>query len=312
MTLVIAGHNLEKKYNYAFARVNGDVKLEPSGLFVVADSAITKPLSHGYKTLLGGFKKTYSIPVKIFEPYFLGGYFRSYTKTCYEGSCFIAIAGSTLTAQHVMNSITEHLGNLRVTHVRDQFGLGSYTVIRHCQNNPLEEKAGIDQWDEDMFLSSDIKPIITADLIINNVEYSILESLNSAKRYKLDQDDLASMYTEFAAGAYCPVTKEHKLYTFRMKLELNIEGIYEIALVKEEVPQDKVAVLGMRSTFEKRAQEVMDKCIAKNEPPAEHLFNFLNEAIDEVTNSGNGEIGRPSLLKLFNQNELKKENFRKA
>lgn len=312
MTLVIAGHNLEKKYSYASAWTNDEVKLNQSGLFVATDSAITKPLSHGYKTLLGGFKKTYSIPIKIFEPYFLGEYFHSYINPCYEGLCFIAIAGSTLTAQHVMNSITEHLGNLRVTHVRDQFGLGKYTVIRHCQKNPIEERAGIDQWDEDMFLSSDIEPIITADVIINNIEYSILESLTSAKRYQLDQDDFNSMYTEFAAGAYCPVSKVHKLYTFRMKLELNTEGIYEIALLKEEIPWNKVAVLGMRSTFEQRAQEVINECITKNEPPAEHLFNFLNEAIDEVTDTGNGEIGRPSVLKLFNQNEFKKVKFTKA
>lgn len=312
MTLVIAGHNLEKKYTYASAWTDGDKNLRQSGIFVATDSAITKPLSHGYKTLLGGFKKTYSIPIKIFEPYFLGEYFHSYINPCYEGLCFIAIAGSTLTAQHVMNSITEHLGNLRVTHVRDQAGLGKYTVIRHCQNNPIEERAGIDQWDEDMFLSSDIEPIITAEVIINNIEYSILESLTSAKRYKLDQDDLNSMYTEFAAGAYCPVSKVHKLYTFRMKLELNTEGIYEIALEKEEIPWNKVAVLGMRDDFEQRAQEIMNECITKNEPPAEHLFKFLNEAIDEVTNSGNGEIGRPSVLKLFNQNEFKKVKFTKA
>src|SRR5690606_11769489 len=145
MTLVIAGHNLEKKYSYASAWTNDEVKLNQSGLFVATDSAITKPLSHGYKTLLGGFKKTYSIPIKIFEPYFLGEYFHSYINPCYDGLCFIAIAWSTLTAQHVMNSITEHLGNLLVTHVRDQFGLGKYTVIRHCQKNPIEERAGIDQ-----------------------------------------------------------------------------------------------------------------------------------------------------------------------
>lgn len=73
-----------------------------------------------------------------------------------------------------------------------------------------------------------------------------------------------------------------------------------------------LAVLGMRSTFEQRAQEVINECITKNEPPAEHLFNFLNEAIDEVTDTGNGEIGRPSVLKLFNQNEFKKVKFTKA
>jgi hypothetical protein len=310
MTLVIAGHNLEKEPNYASAWGADEIKLKKSGLFVATDSAITKPLSHGHKTLLGGFKKTYSIPIKIFKPYFLGEYFHSYLNTCYEGLCFIAIAGSTLTAQHVMNSITEHLGNLRVTHIRDQFGAGKYTVIRHCQKNPMEERAGIDQWDEDMFLSSDIEPIITADAIIENIEYSILESLTSAKHYKLDQNDLNSMYTEFAAGAYCPVTKTHKLYTFRMKLEPNSEGIYEIALDKEEIPWNKVAVLGMRDDFEQRAQDVMSDSIKKNESPAENLFIFLNKAIDEVTGRGNGAIGRPSLLKIFNQNEFKKVKFK--
>lgn len=312
MTLVIAGHNLEKS-QYSSARMeNNDIQLKQFGLFVAADSAITKPLSQGYKTLLGGFKKTYSIPIKVWQPYFLGEYFHSYRNPYYEGVCFIAIAGSTLTAQHVMNSITEHLGNLRVTHIRDQLGVGKYTVVRHCQDNPLEKNAGIDQWDESMFLPSEMDATITADVIIDSIEYSILESLTSAKHYKLDENDLKSMYTEFAAGAYCPVTKAHKLCTFRMKLALNSDGLYEIALVKEEIPWNKVAVLGMRNRFEQRAQEILNECISRGEPPAQSLFNFLNEAINEVRCGGSGEIDRPSVLKVLNQNEFKKIKFIKG
>jgi hypothetical protein len=311
MTLIIAGHNLEKNHFSSAWRKNNEVQLKQSGLFVVADSAITKPLSHGYKTLIGGFKKTYSIPIKVWKPYFLGEYFHSYMNIYYEGACFIAIAGSTLTAQHVMNSIAEHLGKLRVTYVRDQFDAGKYTVVRHCQNNPLEKNAGVDQWDENMFSPIDMDAAITSDVIIDNIEYSILESLTSAKHYKLDENDLNSMYTEFAAGVYCPVARVHKLYTFRMTFALNSEGVYEIALEKEEIPWDRVAVLGMRESFEQRAQNIMNECISKNESPALPLFNFLNEAIDEVRSGGSGEIDRPSVLKVLNQNEFKKIKFNK-
>jgi hypothetical protein len=312
MTLVIAGHNLEKSPDYSSTWTGiKDSKLKQAGLFVAADSAITKPLSSGYKTLLGGFKKTYSIPVKVWEPYFVGEYFHSYMNPYYEGCCFVAIAGSTLTAQHVMNSITEHLGHLRITHIRDEHGVGKYTVIRHCQNNPLEKNAGIDQWDENMFLHSDMDAVITADTIIDNIEYSIRESLTSAKQYKLDENDLNSMNTEFAAGAFCPVNKIHKLFTFRMKLELNLDGFYEIGIVREEIPSDKVAVLGMRTQFEARAQKTLDSCIQNSESTAEALFNFLNEAIDEVISSGNGEIDRPSVLKILNQNNFEKVRFTK-
>ncbi|MBY5938792.1 hypothetical protein [Marinobacter nauticus] len=298
MTLVIAGHN-------------SNAPLKDSGLFVAGDSAITAPGSNGKKTLLGGFRKSYEVPIKVWQPYFNGPYFHAYNKTYYESSCFIAIAGSTLTAQHVLNTIYEHLTKLRISYEYDQYGSnGKYSIIRHCQRNILESGQGVDQWDDELFIERDYDGLVSADVIAKQIEYSIRESLRSAKEYKLDENSLRGMFTEFAAGIYCPKDKLHRLFTYRMKLEISDEGLYELKIDANEVPKGNVAVLGMRKQFEERAQSILSECISKGDSPAERIFEFINEAIDEVRSSGGGEIDRPSYLKNFEGGILEKLAFK--
>lgn len=99
MTLVVVGHDFEE--SWPVSREDGQSEkgvMRPAGLFVVADSAITSP--HSGQTLLGGFRKVYPIAIKLWQPYFVGPYFHSYQTPYMETECFVAIAGSTLTAQH--------------------------------------------------------------------------------------------------------------------------------------------------------------------------------------------------------------------
>lgn len=301
MTLVVLGHDYEKGCSWR----NEDAKMVPNGLFAASDSAIT---SNG-STLLGGFRKIYSVPIKIWKPYFVGQYFHSYREIHFESECFIAIAGSTLTAQHVLNSISEHLSKLRISYERSgAYGQpGKYIVIRHCQNNILYEDAS--QWSEDTFTPNDFIGLENAEAVSANIEYSINEALKSARKYKLDKNALEAMYSEFAAGLYCPITQMHKLFTYRMNKRLNEEGVYEVFAEKEEIQPGDVCVLGMRQKFETEAQKIFSEAIKSGNKPSIAIFEFLNKAIDEVRGSGGKDIDRPSVLKHFNRGKLSKVEF---
>ncbi len=319
MTLIIAGHNLEKSISYGstWCAQNSDTEDLPSmrckGLYVAADSSITTPGTNGTRPILGEFRKIYAVPIKVWKPSFIELYFHSYQEVFLESECFVAIAGSTLTAQHVLNLISEHLGKIRISYERDEsYGApGKYILIRHCQKNILNEGQGIDTWDEDMFTPHDYAGIVTADVIAEIIEYSINEALSSARKYKLDHEALKGMYTEFAAGIHCPKTGAHKLFTFRMRDRLNAEDIIEVYAERQEIHEGEVAVLGMRNEFEARAQTLLVDSIRAGTPPANEIFNFLNQAIDEVRQAGNSVIDRPSVLRKFIDGKLTTAQFQR-
>lgn len=310
MTLIIVSHDFRPGLDFVWntdAEKNKKIPLEADGLLVATDTAITTPDTG--VTLLSGFRKSYGVSIKVWKPNFLGAYFNGYQTTYLETSCFIAFAGSTLTAQHVLNSITEHLGNLRISYRRSSGSSGEYCVIRHCQKNDLEQGQGVDRWADDMFLPQDIEALLTADVIADNILYSINESLSSARRYKLDAKSLQQMQTDFAAGIYCPVSRQHKLYTFRMEKALNDSRIYEVFAKMQEIHWNQVAVLGMRAEYEAGAQAVLDNCIESCTPPGDAIFDFLNSAIDKTQQSGSNAIDRPSVLKRFEGGRLERVRY---
>ena len=303
MTLIIAGHKLEKGFTWGGV----DSELEESGLFIASDSAIT---DSNNKTLLGGFKKVYSVPVRVWKPYFIENTFHSYQSIFYQSECFIAIAGSTLTAQHVVNLISEHLANLQITYFPPSAeNKQAYRVVRHCSENPLKIHPGIDSWSENMFTDNDYYGIVTGEVFDEVIEHSINTALLSARKYKLDEDSLRQMYTEFAAGIYCPNLRKHRLFTYRTKHEKNQEGVYEVFAEKEEVLPNEVAVLGMAKRFKDGAQRKFEEAISSRTPPASVMFDYLNSAIDEVCKEGGAEIDRPSVLRYFEEGKIERVNF---
>lgn len=311
MTLVIVGHEFEKESTFSWSdrdyTLPKKAGMKTVGLFAVADSSITTPKSNGMQTVLGGFRKIYSIPVKVWQPYFNRVYFNSYLEVYYEAECFVAIAGSTLTAQHVLNLISEHLSKIRISYERsgERCVPGRYVLIRHCQRNELEINQGIDEWDECMFTPRDYVDLVTAGDIAKIVEYSINEALSSARKYKLDEASLKSMYSEFAVGIFCPKEKNHQLFVFRMQNRMTKAGLMEVFATNEKIEEGCVAVLGMKKEFEAEAQAVMQKSLEEEVKTSISLFEFLNKAIDKVRSDGSFAIDRPSVCKLFQQGHLK-------
>jgi len=139
---------------------------EPAGIFFAADSAITDAKGN---TLLNGFRKIYTTYVQLWEPYFVGEFFRGYRAVYESTEVALAFAGSTLTAQHYLNSITEHLGNLRIT-CESLGGPMKYCVGLDCQSNPLQSPGAV--WDEDTFPRSAFNGLLTADVIAHAVHHS--------------------------------------------------------------------------------------------------------------------------------------------
>lgn len=305
MTLIVLGHNFEqclKIYSEDENQWKRELLEKPDGLFVVADSAITTSTG---QILLGGFKKVYSIPIKLWKPYFVGGHFHSYQTTYLETECFVAISGSTLTAQHILNIITEHLSSLRVTFFySDEHGKYSeYKVVMACEENPLFKNQGVDEWDDDMFLDSDFDGLLTADQIAQVVHHAVNVALSSAKKYKLDVQSLNSMRTDIALGVQCPRNYTNRLFTYRMKSRIDAAEV-KVWAELEEIAVNSVAVLGLRK-FELRAQTTFNEALKSNTPPADALLAFLNTVIDEVRANGSVEIDRPSYLMEYRSGRLK-------
>ncbi len=303
MTLVIAGYEHEKSMD--FSSWSEETKpyvptMNVDGLFAIADSAIT---SHqGGRTLLNGFRKVYEMEASLWKPYFMpDGAFRDYLNVYQKREFFIGFAGSTLTAQHILNSISEHLGNLRISYDReDGNGAIKYKVIQHCQENPLASPEA-SYWDDDTFTDRDFDGLLTGAVIAEFVEYSINNALRSASKYKLSMDEFQAMHTDLVCGTWCPYAKRHELYLFRMKSMQGEDGVLFAYTEKQFVEAGEVAVLGMNNRFGSLAQDRFNSALMSFKSPASEMYKFLEECIDEIQNEGSKEIDRPVSFRKLNR-----------
>jgi hypothetical protein len=310
MTLIIAGHEQAAdpwQNVWAKSHEGKETKLAKDGLFAVADSVITIMGSDGLTPILSGHRKIHGIPIKLWKPYFVGEYFRSYLSPHFETECFMAFAGSTLTANHCLNLVSEHLSQLRISYKRATTPLtpGTYFVQRHCEYNILEDPKASGLWSEDMFLDSDFEGILTAEHIAQDVEHSLNKAVESARKHRLSEESLSNMHTDFLLGVHCPRNKTHHLFTYRMKTKL-VEGVYELYMEREEIEEQKVAVLGLRKEFEYHAQVSMNTALASGKSTGNAMFSFLNDAITKITATGSFAIDRPAIHKHFYVGKLKK------
>ena len=214
MTLIIAGHEqAADPWQKVWAKSGKatETKLAKDGLFAVADSVITIMGSGGLTPILSGHRKIHGITIKLWKPYFVGEYFKSYLSPHFETECFMAFAGSTLTASHCLNLVSEHLSQLRIGSKR------ATNPLTPRAYNILEDPKASGLWSEDMFLDSDFEGILTAEHIAQVVEHSLNKAVESARKHRLCEESLRNMHTEFLLGVHCPRNKTHHLFTYRMK-----------------------------------------------------------------------------------------------
>lgn len=259
MTLVIAGFKFDDPLaGYAWpgsksqpTTTAGSSLPEPTGIFMVADSTIS---TGGYpnKTVLSGFQKIYEVRAALWKPYFVDVEFRGYRSEHSSCKVLVAFAGSTLTAQHYLNAISEHLQNLRLTHRRRRLGVLediAYVVTVPCdQSNPL---LGRGVFDDTTYTQRDMDEFrLTADSVASALQHSLQHAMSSAKKYKLDEKDFETLNTPFVAGMRCPASKRYRLFKFELLKKCVPGEPMELSIEMTEVLPEQVAVLGMGGHFD--------------------------------------------------------------
>lgn len=271
MTLIFVGH----QHQHAFR----------SGLFAIGDSAITS----GTRTLLSGFKKVYPIPIKLWKPTITGGQSKGYSLVYQEQEGFAAFAGSTLTSQHYLNSVVEHLSNLRISSEED--GPFQLQVKWICQANPILDDTI--RWGENLFVQDEYRKLLTEELIVATVQHALEAAVRSAKRYKLDEKSFNLLLNEFAFGFRNPQdASQFCLYHFFMTRE-QVDLMAQVKVNRRKIGSQELIVLGMEKDFGASARQAFAIALANNEDIEGVLWNHLRSAVQSVKNSGETGIDEP-------------------
>jgi len=273
VTLVIAGHSLR---DMGFSRIGSSFC---DGIFFVADSSITQ----GDRLLVSGFKKVVETPVRVAGMNFLDDWFNGYLGYNFEGGCGIAFAGSTLVAQHILNSIRNHLSDLRPTYLD-----GKYQLAMPCETKKFLNG----YYDVDMFQKHHLgtNHLLSAGFIAQVVKHSVESVLIQAKKHKSMKSMFSAYKAEFILGICCPETRKHHIYRYDI-----LESSTEDAVVSmEEIPEGKVAVIGLRKFHEQEANDAFAEAVANGRSTGPALFDFLAKAIKAQNEIGVFEIGFPA------------------
>jgi hypothetical protein len=283
MTLVVAGHSLQKG---AFSKTSNYV----NGLFAASDSNIT---SDG-TVLVSGFKKVIEVPVRVKALNFCGDYLNGYMGYRYEGGGFIAFAGSTLVAQHIINSIINHLGELYPT-----FVAGEYKLAMSCETEwHLENR----EYFDDMLLDKDLNPLLTASYLAGVVSHSIQAVLNSAKKHEGMKKKFSELQAEFIFGIQCPAQKSFNLYQYEILSDENGGAVVN----QIDVPQGDLAVIGLKTEYAVTAQACYTNAIKSGERTAKALHKFVASSITDKNEIGIFSIGKPCGLYEYGGLRLEK------
>lgn len=319
MSLLFVGYDFEKMNWKSIKQMikdesdndteEDDFRIIDNGIFAIADSAITT--LGGSKTLLTGFRKVYDMKANLWKPSFYpNGSFNNYFNVYQEVPFIVGFAGSTLVAQHIINSISGHLEDLKISYEeREEYGPVKYIINLPCEKNMLENSPMLTQWDDNTFLNSDFENLLSGKFISNAIEHSINHALKSARKHRLSEEEFKQMYTDIFCGFYCPVLKEHQIYIYRMKSKLE-NDVYEVYTEKEKLKKNDIAVLGMKNRFEQKVKDVFtEECVKDNPYITKVLIEFMDKCITEVHEDDSFEINRPIVYKSLDKGRIKKVNI---
>lgn len=265
MTLVIAGHS------------SGGFE---EGIYFASDSHITQ----SNQILVKGFKKVIEVPIRVKGLNFCSEWFNGYYGDRYQGACTIAFAGSSLVAQHLINSMKNHLGELYPT-----FYDGSYQIVMSCEGNKHLKQA---DYDDSMFLKHQLGPLLTAKLVSNVVRHSIDAVLEHARGFGKMSQLFSAYQAEFILGVQCPQTKEYFIYQYEIVPDQELGAKVDTV----EIMQNDLAVIGAKK-FKNDALAILAGCTGE-EKPSQKIFSFLDGVVESETSIGNNGIGKP--IGLYN------------
>lgn len=263
--------------------------------FFCADSTI----SANGRTLLSGFRKIYPVTVTVWRPSFNGEYFHGYKEEYESSSCVIAFSGNTLTAQHLLNSISSHLSSLRISWSSKE---RAYVLLRHCDRSNELFRKGM-AWSEEMFLTADFRDLLTCQAIFAVILYSVNEALASARKYKFDPQGFASLRTAFLAAAHEPASGVTRIAQYDFDEVTDVEGLLRPIFRMSVLERDDIALIGEKSIVAHKP--VLRRRIdSSGESAAKVSFEFLCEKISESLAKGAAVVDYPAVLKQFCRGEL--------
>ncbi|MDN8248070.1 hypothetical protein QZK48_16190 [Acinetobacter baumannii] len=276
MTLVVAGYEGEE-------------------IFFIGDSAITS----NNVTLLSGFKKIYAVPIVVNQPYILRTFKNYIPYPRYQGECVIALAGSTLIAQHVINSVVGHLDKIRVKHDYDINGI-KYSLIRHCntKDNPFYN-TGYIVYENNIYSDDDIYNAISVDGIKQIIEYSIKEALSSASKHVLDSESWERVINnEYLFALCCPHTGKNFLYKVELIEQETNNGIKAVPVITQ-ITEGNIGIIGMKA-YTQTLTEEYQKLLTTPSKISLGMLNCIEDIIDKCNSEGNKGIAKPIIYKRFN------------
>ena len=297
MTLVVAGY---RQSSLSWGTPSTYVPDRRSGIFMVADSIISTVTATGRKPLVSEFRKVIEVPIHVWEPHFIGENFHDYIKVFNSHKCLIAFAGSTLTAQHIINCITGHLGKLRIDY---KSGEKFECVVRKsCDPNNLISNGRSSIYDEDIFIPDrDYQNLLSAEFISDVVEHSINKALESKMKHVIDQQALDAMRTEIMLGLTCPIKKVDHLYTYSFRIRNIPGGGVEAYCQKDLVQANDIGILGMINTYGPQAKNVAQKAMTTGNTLQEDITDYV---VQTVKNDTTYEIGFPLAVKTIDGNQI--------
>jgi hypothetical protein len=303
MTLVIAGY---KQTEFLWDPPINYIPDRTSGIFMVADSIISTVTASVRKPLVSEFRKIVELPVNVWEPYFIGGNFHGYKKIFTTYKCLVAFAGSTLTAQHIINNISGHLANLRIDY--EEGNEFKCIVRKSCDENNLIKNGSSNFYSEDVFVQErDYQNLVNAQFVSDVVEHSINKALDSKMRHVLDEDSLNAMRTEILFGITCPVEEKDYLYKYAFMTRYLVEGGVEAYCNKTLIQANDIRVIGMESTYGVAARAIANASFSSGIEFQENITQFVVQSIAADTTY---EIGFPVAIKSIKGNHLTSKYIR--
>lgn len=309
MTLVIAGYSYDG--------------FEQESIYFATDSNIT---NQNNVVLVNGFKKVIEIPIKIQGLNINGNWFNGYySKPENYTNCTIAFAGSTLVAQHIINSIKNHLSELYPSHRN-----GEHILAMQCERNKHLRNG---YCDEDILLDRHIQSLITADYISKVVEHSINAVLDEARKHTSLEAYFSNYRAEFLLGIWCPQDRNYYLYKYEIVRDPVLQAIVKKTVIKKY----SIAIIGsdkfkqsyfknevFKAAFGNRIFTKLDRSLLtifdrKNSffkvndftDANERVFKLLNETIEYENSIRSNLIGKPSALFKLDRTVLKRLKIEK-
>lgn len=270
-------------------------------VFFIGDSAITS----GNHTLLSGFKKIYAVPIIVHTPYFVREFKRYIPFSSYKAESVVALAGSTLIAQHILNTINEHLTKVRVNYSYNA-GEIKYSLIRHCDSKNNRFYQGGCIWDTSELSYDEVLSAIQVNDLKGIIEYSIGEAVRSASKHILGEDDWQRVKNnEYLFSLSCLHTKENFLYRVEFEEGAQDDGTVKAIPKVDEVPKGQLGIIGLKR-FNKELSEKYNELVETQSNISLEMLNYFEQIIDSCNQQGYHGVSKPIIYKRFSNAKLNK------